>query len=166
MYMRRSKELMVDYDGTLATWAYPDLGIPTAGAAHAMRKLRDKGYRIVVWTARMDGSVYSMAERVATLYKIKDWLAKHQIEYDEIDTLQAGKRVAGAYIDDKAIRFSGSWVDVMRDLEAHEAIEQARIKRTQEVYGVDNWSGPGFGGDRPVPPGFEWETDSGCNDKG
>ena len=165
LYTRRSKELLVDFDGTLATWAYPDAGEPTPGAARAMRMLRDRGYRIVVWTARMDSSVYSLAERIKTLYMLQDWLERYNIEYDEIDMYQAGKRVAGAYIDDKAIRYR-AWDEVLRDLSDHEVIEQERIKRTREIYGVDSRSGPGFDRDRPVPGGWEWEAQGGCNDKG
>ena len=165
LYTRRSKDLLVDFDGTLSQWAYPDIGEPTQGAARAMRMLRDRGYRIVIWTARMDGSVYSLTERIKTLYMLQDWLERYNIEYDEIDMYQAGKRVAGAYIDDKAIRFGGNWDKVLLTLTEHEVLEQARITRTREVYGVDSRSGPGFDRDRPIPGGWEWEAEGGCNDK-
>lgn len=166
-YRNRSRELLVDFDGTLAQWAYPDMGEPTAGAAHAIATLRRLGYRIIVWSARMDRSLYSVAERAQTLNAITDWLARYEIVVDDIDCGLDGKRVAGAYIDDKAIAFRGDWIDVLAEVQRMHELNAVHNERTREVYGdVVSGDRPGAGGDRPVPGGWEWGSPGGCNDKG
>jgi len=118
----------------MCDWAYPSFGAPTPGLRDALELLREGGYRIAVWSARFDRSMYTAAERTKSLYDIRQWLARHHIQVDEIDTGGDGKRVAGAYIDDKGITFNGDWQDVLQQLEIMRARELGREERTRKVY--------------------------------
>jgi len=108
-YDHRSKEILIDFDGTLATWAYPALGEPTPGAKEAVEELRKEGYKVIVWTSRMDPSIYTQFEIGQAHSKIRQWLYENCIEVDGIDWGDKGKRLALAYIDDRGVSFNGNW---------------------------------------------------------
>ena len=46
--------------------------------------------------------------------KIKNYLEEHEIPYDEI--LIVDKPIVKFYIDDSAIRYNGSWKDVVEEM--------------------------------------------------
>lgn len=69
----------------------------------AMRKAKDKGYHIILFTARRmathNGDINKVIEDVGQL--TIDWLKEHDVPYDD---LQFGKPNAIYYVDDKAMR--------------------------------------------------------------
>lgn len=162
VYRARSQDALVDLDGTLATWAYPDIGVPTEGAREALFELKRRGFRIIVWTARMDRSIYPLAERIRTYRKIEAWMKKHRLPYDEIDMGWSGKRLAAFWIDDKCIHFCGDWKDVLNHARVLKEIEDERNDQTD----LDLRDRSGVRGDGYLPGGWEWERSGGCNDKG
>jgi hypothetical protein len=107
--------LVVDLDGTIAGDEHEELdkNEPLPGCLEALTKLKDAGYKIVVFTCRMTPGArppYVMAlQRVA----IEEWLAKHKIPYDELYDGLKGKPRAVAYLDNKSIRVTpDNWGDV------------------------------------------------------
>lgn len=167
IYSARKNDALVDFDATLCQWAYPDFGEPTEDAAWAMATLQAMGMRVVVYTARMDRSIYPLRERLATQRKIHEWLTQHGIPFDEIDLGEFGKRVAGVIIDDKAAHFCGDWRDTLNHVRAVREIDEEKFQRTREVYGdVDVRDRPRSNEDCSYPPGFEWGDSDSCNDKG
>ncbi|HMB91095.1 MAG TPA: hypothetical protein VKP65_09635 [Rhodothermales bacterium] len=120
--------ICIDLDGVVCQLKkpgqdYADLE-PVAGAVEALRTLRAEGHYIILYTARhmktCAGNVGQvLARQGATTL---DWLARHQIEYDEI---YFGKPYAHLYIDDNALRFNG-WGNLdLDDLPQHR--EQALL---------------------------------------
>jgi len=99
------KTIAVDFDGVIHKYskAYHDGTIydePIDGARDAIRLIRKKGYRVVVFTARDDGP------------GIDAWLKKHKIMVDEITNV---KPRAVMYIDDRGVRFT-TWRDMLNYL--------------------------------------------------
>jgi hypothetical protein len=133
-YQRANREVCVDFDGTLAQWAYPDLGPPTPDSHEAMRRLQEMGYRIIVWTSRMSPQVYTREERDDTFYKIKNWLDIYSMPYDEIDRGDTGKRLSAMWIDDKAIQYTGCWDKVIERATLMKEQEDERLERTRQAY--------------------------------
>jgi hypothetical protein len=164
-YEARKFDALVDFDATLCKWAYPGYGEPTDGAAAAMTALRAMGMRVVVYTARMDRSIYPLEERLKTQRSIHEWLQKYNIPFDEIDLGEYGKRVAGVIIDDKAVHFCGDWRDTLRHAKAVRELDEEKFERTKGVYGVDVRDRSELP-DGSVPPGWEWGSGDSCNDKG
>lgn len=72
------------------------------GAVAALRLMRQEGFKVIIYTARIE------EEREVTV----KWLAKHEIPYDE---LVMSKPQAFIYIDDFAHHFTG-WADAMHAL--------------------------------------------------
>lgn len=112
--------ICVDLDGTIcetkkADQNYEDV-LPLPGAVETLQKLKQKGYYIIIHTARnmrtYDGNLGKVIKHqsVTTV----NWLEKHNIPYDE---LLFGKPHVHAFIDDKGIKFSGNWEDVVKQLQ-------------------------------------------------
>jgi capsule biosynthesis phosphatase len=102
--------IVIDLDGTICPikeegQRYEDLQ-PYPGAIEKIKLLRRDGHYIIIQTARNMATQNSNMGRVMrNVGKITlDWLAKHDVEYDEI---YFGKPNAHIYIDDRAFRFSG-----------------------------------------------------------
>lgn len=72
----------------------------------AIRNLR-KDYRVVVFSARCRKEEGCVA--------IENWLAKHNIEVDEVCR---HKPPAHVYVDDRAVRFSGDWQQTIADIKS------------------------------------------------
>lgn len=102
----------VDFDGTLAEpikaddprhLAGPHKGPPPVdfmqprkGAVAGMRRLKDAGWKVIIWTVRDDATAITM------------WLDKHGIPHDGINyntdqPTNSPKMVADVYIDDRAV---------------------------------------------------------------
>jgi len=117
--MAKQKSLGIDFDGTLCKkQPYGDGTIwqePNEGALSAMKKLKEEGYYLFIFTVRMslrkckEKSPEKQDEEMAWKEKqIADWLKKYNIPYDEITN---SKHEANAYVDDRAVRFT-NWHDI------------------------------------------------------
>lgn len=104
------RTICLDFDGVIHSYRTGWSGIesipdpPIHGTQRAVQRLR-QDYRVVVHSARC-----STPEGRAA---IERWLAKHNIEVDEV---AEHKPPAMVYIDDRAIRFQGNWADTLTAL--------------------------------------------------
>ena len=81
---------------------------PLPGVVELMKKLKNEGHTIILYTARHMKTCRGnlglvIAKQGKTLF---DWLEKFEIPYDEI---YFGKPYADIYIDDNCQRFEGNW---------------------------------------------------------
>lgn len=104
--------ICIDIDGTICHIKNPNEDYhhvkPIAGAASKIKDLKQQGHYIILCTARHMNTCQSnigqvVARQGATLLQ---WLTQHGFEYDEI---WFGKPYAHIYIDDRALKFEGSW---------------------------------------------------------
>jgi|WetSurMetagenome_2_1015567.scaffolds.fasta_scaffold15150_3 hypothetical protein len=104
----RPKVLAVDLDGTILHDEFPAKGDPIDGMKEQLEALRELGWKIVIWTVRDDN------EGVAKHLK------KHGVPFDYINEnpfgppKQSRKIYADAYLDDRAIPFSGNPKNIAR----------------------------------------------------
>lgn len=104
------RTICLDFDGVLHSYRKGWTGVdsipdpPIHGSDRAVERLR-KDYRVVVHSARCSSE--------AGRHAIEAWLEKHGIEVDEVCE---HKPPAMVYIDDRAIRFDGSWPDTLAQL--------------------------------------------------
>lgn len=106
--------LAVDFDGTLCTHMFPDIGAPNIDLIEISKKLQKRGNKLILWTCR-EGS---------HLREAIDWCAGHGLIFDginqsldsEFSHLGEGRK---AYfhltIDDKCMR-PEEFVQFYRDL--------------------------------------------------
>jgi len=105
------RTIAVDFDGVIHKYSkgFTDGTIydePMEDVKEALTKLQLR-FNIVIFTTRLN----PMFKEVETRRKdIEDWLAKHNIPYDELTN---NKPPAIAYIDDRGIRFT-NWRDMLK----------------------------------------------------
>ena len=103
------KRLVFDLDGTL-THDDPSVGyaerLPNAAVVEKLRAYRAQGFAIVICSARNMRTYEGQIGKINanTLPVILDWLARHEIPYDEIHVGKPWCGADGFYVDDKAIR--------------------------------------------------------------
>ncbi len=101
--------IAVDFDHTLV-----DGDRPLPGAKEAMQKLREEGHKIIIHSCN-------------SWEWIKKVLSNNEIPYDYIwnSDDDRGKPVCHAYIDDRAIAFTGNWPETLKEVEK---LEERRKK--------------------------------------
>lgn len=94
--------IAVDFDGTLCTECYPEIGMPNLPLIYLLKRLREQGKQVILWTCRC-------GER---LQEALEWCRLFGLEFDAVnenvaDTLQrygteSRKISADVYVDDKS----------------------------------------------------------------
>ena len=100
--MEKSKIIAVDFDGTLCTNNWPDIGEPNKNLIGFLRLCKEEGCTLILWTCRVD----------AKLDEAILWCNDHGLYFDFVnrntDELIAAfgedtrKIFADIYIDDRA----------------------------------------------------------------
>lgn len=100
--------ICVDFDGTITEWgnplfAYPE---PQEGAVKFIKFLKDKGYKVYIFTSRLSSVWHASEGRdpATGIWEQVEYLRKYCEKYGiDVDGATAEKIPAMAYIDDKAI---------------------------------------------------------------
>lgn len=95
--------IAVDFDGTLVTDEFPNIGKPISSTIHLIKKMQNLGARTILWTCR-NGNMLPPAIK---------WCAEHGLFFDavnenlpEVQEKWKGdtrKVLADVYIDDKSL---------------------------------------------------------------
>jgi hypothetical protein len=98
-----SLTIAVDFDGTIADHAYPDIGKPVPGAFKWLKAFRKKGAQLILWTMRSDGQ-----ESGDVLAQAVEFCREHGVEFWGVNQnprqewSKSPKAYAHVYIDDAA----------------------------------------------------------------
>ena len=103
-YNFKNKTIAVDFDGTLCTNKYPEIGLPNVTLIERLIKLKDSN-TLILWTCRTGDQ----------LNKAVEWCKNHGLEFDYVNenselTLakynyeDSRKITADIYIDDRAMK--------------------------------------------------------------
>ncbi len=76
-----SKIIAVDFDGTIVEDNYPGIGKPKLFAFNSLKKLQEKGYRLILWT-------YRSGERLEAAV---DFCKKNGIEFEAVNQSYTGE---------------------------------------------------------------------------
>jgi len=103
----RNKRIAIDFDGVLQAKNneiknFICLDEPVEGAKEALIKLKNKGYKIIIYTARP----WFLKQWV------KFWLKYYGMPFDKII---CGKPICMYYVDDNAIEFK-NWKQTMKKI--------------------------------------------------
>ena len=102
------KQIIVDLDNTITIHSklpYCDM-TPNTAVIDMLRQYRAKGFGIVINTARNMRTYEGNTGKITanTVPVIIDWLAKHDVPYDELRIGKPWCGNGGFYVDDKSIR--------------------------------------------------------------
>lgn len=102
-------KIAIDLDGTIhdpfnRLPGYK-MGQPIQGAAQAIKQLRDAGHEVIIFPTWADNQQRRQA--------IVNWLTYFQVPFDDITSV---KPDAGAYVDNRAIRFI-NWEQTLKEIE-------------------------------------------------
>jgi len=110
------KIIVIDFDGTLCKFAFPDVGPPEPNVKEALIKLKELGYKICIHSVRT-ATYRGNRDREHHIRVIEKFMEENELPYDEILTdSNMDKPIAAAYIDDKAIRYEGDWLEIVKNL--------------------------------------------------
>lgn len=134
MYRNAGNCVLVDFDGTICEFRYPNLGPPIPGARDFLNTLKERGLDIVVWSSRSSAQYRTRAERVQVKKEIENWLRRNAMPFDEVDMGDVGKRLALAYVDDRGVQagMDTPWEDVLDRIDHIHQRELRRWNRTNE----------------------------------
>jgi len=119
--MQRPRSIALDFDGTIyaSKFVRADIvdGEPTTGAIDWLREQLEAGVIIIIHTCRLtphhQGSTWNHhVEQSLVIDLIKRWLGQW-LAPEEVEALRwwthAGKPSASMYLDDKGLRFEGTF---------------------------------------------------------
>ncbi len=115
MFPKNTKIIAVDFDGTIVEDAYPKIGKPRLFAFETLRKLQNKGHRLILWTYR---SGRKLEEAVA--YCKENDIAFYAVNksYPEeiLDDIMSRKIHADIFIDDRNFGELPDWGKIYQDI--------------------------------------------------
>lgn len=111
------KIAIIDFDGTLCKFMFPDVGPVEPNVRVALQMLRDAGYKIKIHSCRTATYWGRPDERADHIHVIHKFLHEHRLPFDEIIIDSSmDKPIADVYIDDRAIRYESNWLHIGRKL--------------------------------------------------
>lgn len=98
-------KISVDFDGTLSSHEFPDIGTEVPHAFMVLKELQAKGHELFLWTMRSDGQKYGNV-----LTEAVEWCRERGIEFKGINQNEtqlswtsSPKLYCQIYIDDAAL---------------------------------------------------------------
>lgn len=105
------KTIAVDFDGTIVTNAYPDIGKPMIFAFDTLKKLQNEGHLLILWTYRsgkkLEEAVDFCAKNGITFYAINKSYPE-----EEMSNAISRKINADLFIDDRNIGGMIGWGEI------------------------------------------------------
>ena len=114
------KRIIVDFDGTICSFRFPDCGPPEPGVKEALLELHDLGFEIVIHSCRTGIHWKNKVNTVNQLNNIQiiiHYMDDYGLYYDELLTTENyNKPFAAFYIDDRGVSYKGNWLDVVNEI--------------------------------------------------
>jgi len=129
-------KIAVDFDGTIVEHRYPEIGREIPFAIDTLKRLRDRHYKLILWTARegqlLEDAVNFCKERGLEFYAI------NAISPDEVvnDNHAARKlKEVDVFIDDRNLGGLPDWGLIYQMITRHLTYEQIYSEEYQNAYG-------------------------------
>lgn len=122
--------IAVDFDGTIVEDRYPGIGKERPFATATLRRLIERGHRLILWTVRegelLDEAVAWCEERGVEFYAVnKDFYE----ETKEENKHYSRKIKADVFIDDRNLGDLPDWGMIYQIIVEHKTYEQCLLER-------------------------------------
>jgi hypothetical protein len=107
--------IAVDFDGTIVEDEYPKIGKPIIFAFDTLKKLQEKGHRLILWTYR-NGRALEEAVQFCKDNGIAFYAVNKSFPEEEFDPKYSRKINADYFIDDRNIGGLKSWGEIYQEL--------------------------------------------------
>lgn len=107
--------IAVDFDGTIVEDAYPKIGKPMLFAFDTLKKLQEKGHRLILWTYR-SGSKLEEAVNFCETNGIYFYAVNRSFPEEEYSETLSRKINADLFIDDRNIGGFLGWGEIYQML--------------------------------------------------
>ncbi|RMA57770.1 BT0820 family HAD-type phosphatase [Ulvibacter antarcticus] len=109
--MNETYTIAVDFDGTIVEDEYPKVGKPVLFAFETLKKLQEKGHRLILWTYRkekaLDDAVSFCKENGIVFYAVNKSFPE-----EVFDPRYSRKINADYFIDDRNVGGLMSWGEI------------------------------------------------------
>ena len=122
--------IAIDFDGTIVEDEYPKIGKPIIFAFETLKKLQDKGHRLILWTYRK-GRALEDAVKFCEKNGIVFYAVNKSFPEEEFDPEYSRKINADIFIDDRNVGGLLSWGEIYQQLIGESKIEVA-VKKTKK----------------------------------
>jgi hypothetical protein len=120
--------IAIDFDGTIVEDEYPKIGKPVLFAFDTLKKLQEKGHRLILWTYR-NGRALEEAVEFCENHGVVFYAVNKSFPEEEFDPKYSRKINADFFIDDRNIGGLKSWGEIYQEMIGEEIPEEARIKK-------------------------------------
>jgi hydroxymethylpyrimidine pyrophosphatase-like HAD family hydrolase len=127
--------IAIDFDGTIVEDNYPSIGKPLLFAFDTLKKLQEKGHRLILWTYRhgatLDEAVDFCKENGITFYAVNKSFPEENFE-----TKYSRKISADIFIDDRNFAGMVSWGEIYHKIIGEEKPQTPIAKRKKNWFGL------------------------------
>jgi hydroxymethylpyrimidine pyrophosphatase-like HAD family hydrolase len=129
--MNETFTIAVDFDGTIVEDKYPKIGKPKVFAFETLKKLQERGHRLILWTVRrgrtLDEAVSFCENNGITFYAINRSYPEE--EYENKDSRKVN---ADLFIDDRNIGGLVEWGEIYINLIGEKKPISKQVKETKK----------------------------------
>jgi hydroxymethylpyrimidine pyrophosphatase-like HAD family hydrolase len=126
--MIETMTIAVDFDGTIVEDNYPSIGKPKLFAFDTLKKLQEKGHRLILWTYR-HGRALDEAVDFCEENGIKFYAVNKSFPEEQFDDKYSRKINADIFIDDRNFGGMVSWGEIYQKIIGEEKIEISQKQR-------------------------------------
>jgi hypothetical protein len=120
--------IAIDFDGTIVEDEYPKIGKPVLFAFDTLKKLQEKGHRLILWTYRngkaLDEAVAFCKDNGVVFYAVNKSFPE-----EEFDPKYSRKINADFFIDDRNIGGLKSWGEIYQEMIGEEKPDDSAYKK-------------------------------------
>jgi hypothetical protein len=121
--------IAVDFDGTIVTDAYPQIGKPQLFAFETLKRLQNDGHRLILWTYRC-GSKLNEAVAFCKENGVEFYAINNSFPNEDFTGKESRKIAADLFIDDRNIGGFIGWGEVYQKLTKEEAPSLKRKRKS------------------------------------
>jgi hydroxymethylpyrimidine pyrophosphatase-like HAD family hydrolase len=125
--------IAVDFDGTIVEDAYPDIGKPRIFAFETLKRFKEDGHRLILWTYRY-GSKLEEAVDFCKQHGIEFYAVNKSFPEEVYDESKSRKIHADLFIDDRNIGGALGWGEIYQ-IVTNETPDHKKLKPRRGLLG-------------------------------